>query len=49
MGILIDGVNIPKTQISLVIFPNGYVEMYDENDIFIGEARALQITPQDEM
>lgn len=43
MSILIKDIEIPKKHITLTIFPNGYVAIYDEKDSFIGETKAFPI------
>jgi len=47
MSILIKGVEMPKKQTldSFVIFPSGYVAIYDAEGSFIGKAKAFPVPP----
>jgi hypothetical protein len=43
MNILIKGIEMPEKHITLNIFPNGYVAIYDATDSFIGETKAFPV------
>ena len=42
-GVYIQGIEMPKTVTTLVVFPNGYVACYDVKDNFIAETKAIPV------
>lgn len=45
MGVYIKGIDMPTKQTTFTIFPNGYVAIYDAQDSFIGETKAIPVPP----